>query len=132
MLKALLAGTAIALAMTSHSALAQDAPAQDISGDTNEAAANGEQDEEGLVEIVVTAQRREELAQRTGMAIDVLTGDEILTQGVSQATDLGKIVPSLNVQASGGASVSFFLRGVGNFTVNGYSDPALAFIYDGV
>ena len=28
--------------------------------------------------------------------------------------------------------MSFFLRGVGNFTVNGYSDPALAFNYDGV
>ena len=132
MLKALLAGTAMALAMTSQAALAQDVPVQDISGDTAEAPAAGGQEDGGLSEIVVTAQRREELAQRTGIAIDVLTGDEILTRGITQAADLGKIVPSLNVQSAGGASVSFFLRGVGNFTVNGYSDPALAFNYDGV
>lgn len=132
MLKAMLAGTAIAAAMTSPAALAQDAPVQDISGDTNEAPADSAADQNGLAEILVTAQRREEQAQRAGIAIDVVTGDEILTQGVSQATDLGKIVPSLNVQAAGGASVSFFLRGVGNFTVNGYSDPAIAFNYDGV
>lgn len=128
MIKTLLAGTALAL--VSQTAFAQDAPVQNVSDDSN--AVPGENAEGGLAEIIVTAQRRQETAQRTGIAIDVVTGDELVTQGVTQASDLGKLVPSLNVQAGGGASVSFFLRGVGNFTVNGYSDPAVAFNYDGV
>jgi iron complex outermembrane receptor protein len=132
MIKVLLAGSAMFLALSSQAAFAQDAVGQDTSTDSRGVAEPVDQANTGLAEIVVTAQRREELAQRTGIAIDVLTGGAITSQGVTQATDLGRIVPSLNVQAGGGASVSFFLRGVGNFTVNGYSDPALGFNYDGV
>lgn len=86
----------------------------------------------GLAEIVVTAQRREESAQRAGVAVDVVGGDSLIDAGISQPSDLGKIVPALNVQEAGGANKTFFLRGVGNFTVNGYSDPAIAVNYDGV
>jgi iron complex outermembrane receptor protein len=131
MIKVLLTGSALWLTMIGQTAWAQaderaDAP------NASAAPVGSENSPAGLAEIVVTAQRREELAQRTGIAIDVLTGGRIVSQGVTQATDLSRIVPSLNVQAGGGASVSFFLRGVGNFTVNGYSDPALGFNYDGV
>ncbi|WP_246543661.1 TonB-dependent receptor [Novosphingobium profundi] len=86
----------------------------------------------GLNEIVVTAQRKAESAQRAGVAIDVVGGDDLTRAGVSGAQDLGKMVPALNIQQNGGANAVFFLRGVGNFTVNGYSDPAIAFSYDGV
>ena len=86
----------------------------------------------GLADIVVTAQRRVESSQRAGIAIDVVGGAEVLSQGVTQPSDLNRIVPSLEVQDAGGANKTFFLRGVGNFTVNGYSDPAIAVNYDGV
>ena len=133
MRKAIWLGSAMALALSSQPALAQDVPVQDISGDTNEPPANAEPEaEEGLNVIVITAQRREESSQRAGIAIDVVTGDEVLTRGITQPSDLGTIVPALNVQSGGGGNNSFFLRGVGNFTVNGYSDPAIAFNYDGV
>ncbi|HEX8445961.1 MAG TPA: TonB-dependent receptor [Sphingomonas sp.] len=110
-------------------AAAQDTPV------ATPAAVQGQEDaatQGGLQEIVVTAQRREESLQRAGIAIDVVTGDELVSQGLSSTSDLGKLVPSLNVQGGGGANTIFFLRGVGNFTVNGYSDPAIAFNYDGV
>ncbi|MCW1986035.1 UNVERIFIED_ORG: iron complex outermembrane receptor protein [Sphingomonas sp. R1F5B] len=86
----------------------------------------------GIGDIVVTAQRKSESTQKAAIAIAVLNGDQLLQKGLSSATDLGKAVPALNVQAGGGPLTSFFVRGVGNFTVNGYSDPAVAFAYDGV
>ncbi len=86
----------------------------------------------GIADIVVTAERRTSSLQRTGTALSVVTGDALIQQGVTTAQDLGRLVPALNVQGGGGANAIFFLRGVGNFTVNGYSDPAIAFNYDGV
>lgn len=123
MRRILLTGTAIILSMQTGMTMAQTpAPA----GTTVPA------DIEGLVEIVVTAQRKQESLQRAGIAIDVVTADSLISSGVTSSTDLGKMVPALNVQQLGGANATFFLRGVGNFTVNGYSDPAIAFNYDGV
>ncbi len=85
-----------------------------------------------LEEIVVTAQRREESAQRAALAIDVITTDELNNAGVVNVSTLNATAPSLAVVKSGGPNTSFFIRGVGNFTQNGYSDPAIAFNIDGV
>ena len=52
--------------------------------------------------------------------------------GVSSAANLNAVAPSLSVTQGGGATTSFFVRGVGNFTNNAYSDPAVAFNYDGI
>jgi iron complex outermembrane recepter protein len=118
----LLAGSAICMSLYATSAAAQDASASGISAEP----------EQGLSDIIVTAQRKEESLQRAGIAIDVVKGEALTARGLTTAADLGKLVPSLNVQSGGGANTIFFLRGVGNFTVNGYSDPAIAFNYDGV
>ena len=48
------------------------------------------------------------------------------------AEDLSRLVPALNASSAGGSNTVFFLRGVGNFSVNAYSDSAIAFNYDGV
>lgn len=85
-----------------------------------------------LEEIIVTAQHKDESLQKAGLAIDVVQGGDITDAGISQATDLGKLFPSLDLQAGGGAAVSVFLRGVGNFTNTSYTDAAIAFSYDGV
>ena len=87
---------------------------------------------EGLVEIVVTAQRREESSQRAAVAIDVVSNATLENAGVVTATSLNAAVPSLYITRAGGANTSFFIRGVGNYTNNGYSDPAIAFNVDGV
>ncbi len=119
----LLAGTALTFTLLATPAFAQTA---------EPTAAADEADNGGLEEIVVTAQRKEESAQKAGIAISVVSPDAIIEQGITQATQLGQLVPSLQVQTGGGASSSLFIRGVGNFTVNGYSDPAVAVNYDGV
>ncbi len=80
-----------------------------------------------LSEIVVTAQRRSENLQKAAIAVDVVGGRDLIKNNITAPTDLGFLVPALT-PAPGG----FFLRGVGNFTVDAYADPAIAFNYDGV
>ncbi|MPS68199.1 MAG: TonB-dependent receptor [Novosphingobium sp.] len=128
MRQALLLGTALGFALVSSQAFAQEStPANSAQTTANDSEAPA-----GLNEIVVTAQRKAESAQRAGIAIDVVGGGDLIKSGLTQAAGLGQLVPALNVQQNGGANAVFFLRGVGNFTVNGYSDPAIAFNYDGV
>ncbi|MCW1986948.1 UNVERIFIED_ORG: iron complex outermembrane receptor protein [Sphingomonas sp. R1F5B] len=86
----------------------------------------------GLEEIVVTAQRKAESAQKAAIAISVVTAEALTKAGVNSAATLNSVAPSLTVAQGGGATTSYFVRGVGNFTNNAYSDPAVAFNYDGV
>lgn len=85
----------------------------------------------GLGEIIVTAQRKTENAQRAAIAIDVVGGADLIASGVNSSAQLGTLVPALNVQQIGQSSVAF-IRGVGNFSVAVASDPAVAFNLDGV
>ena len=55
-----------------------------------------------------------------------------MRENIVRAEDLSKAVPALVAANNGGANTTFFIRGVGNFTSNSYSDPSIAFNYDGV
>ncbi len=87
---------------------------------------------QGLADIVVTAQRRSESAQHAAIAIDVVSPAQLTGKGVMTASTLNAVAPALTVQQGGGANTTFFIRGVGNYTNNAYSDPAIAFNLDGV
>ncbi|MDG5496046.1 TonB-dependent receptor [Niveispirillum sp. BGYR6] len=69
----------------------------------------------GQVEdIIVTAQRRSESAQDVGVALSVLSGDELAKRGLSNVNQLQNQTPSLEVvPAFGGGQPQFRLRGVG-------------------
>jgi iron complex outermembrane receptor protein len=87
----------------------------------------------GLGEIIVTAQRVEESSQNAPIAIDVISPDDLTRQNVVRAEDLSRTSTALSATGStGGPTTVFFVRGVGNATVNAYSDPAISFNYDGV
>lgn len=86
----------------------------------------------GLSEIVVTAQRKTESAQKAAIPIDVISTASLKQAGVVTATTLNAAAPSLIVTKAGGANTSFYVRGVGNFTSNAYADPSIAFNVDGV
>jgi iron complex outermembrane receptor protein len=92
----------------------------------------GGSDEAGLQDIIVTAQRVQESSQRAPIALDVINPGELLRQNVIRAEDLSRNSPALSASGGGGPTTVFFVRGVGNATVNAYSDPAIAFNYDGV
>lgn len=94
--------------------------------------AEADDDQSGIGEIVVTAQKKEESLQDAAIAIDAVSGDDLLAQGVTNARDITKIVPSLTIGSGGGQNTSLFMRGVGNRTNNAYNDPAIAIAYDGV
>lgn len=123
-MKALLLGsTGLACALS----LGTSAMAQESAPAAKTAAAK-----DGLAEIVVTAQHRSESSQRAAVPLDVVSSTKLLNAGVTSSTALNAAVPSLYVSRGGGANTSYFIRGVGNFTNNGYTDPAIAFNVDGV
>ncbi len=88
--------------------------------------------ENGLGDIIVTAQRRSENLQRAAVAVAVVSSAAITERNVTTPAGLSQLVPAISIQPAGGTATTFFVRGVGNFAVNGYTDPAIAFNYDGV
>ena len=87
---------------------------------------------DALQEIIVTAQRRSEDVQRAALAIDVVSPQALGLAGATRATDIAGLVPALQISDSGNSEQSLYLRSVGTFTANAYSDPAVAFNVDGV
>jgi iron complex outermembrane receptor protein len=85
-----------------------------------------------LVEIVVTAQRRAESVQKTPIAIQVLSGEQLRNQAITSEEDLTKVVPGLAVWRQGGGMTSIYLRGVGSEVQNSFADLAVAQNIDGV
>ncbi|WP_174296326.1 TonB-dependent receptor [Sphingomonas bacterium] len=86
----------------------------------------------GLEDIVVTAQRRAENLQRAAIAVTAVSGDSLIRAGVTDSSQLTRLVPALQISNVSGPINAFYLRGVGNFVVNSLSDPAIAFNVDGV
>ena len=97
-----------------------------------EVTASGPVVTEGLQEIVVTAQRREENLQHAAVAVTALTGDQLQGSGTLHQQDLTQLVPALQVATAAGPYPLFYLRGVGNFNGNAFSDSAVAVNVDGI
>ncbi len=137
--------SATALAIVAAPVRAQAAPAapqvdptaqatpltQDSTASADAASANATPGQDGLDEIIVTAQRRSENLQRAAVAVSVVQGADLVAAGITDPGRLGELAPALTVQPSSTGNL-IFLRGVGNFTLTPNSDPAIAFNYDGV
>lgn len=98
----------------------QDQTAAEAQGATNQ----------GVADIVVTAQRREENLQRTALAVSAVSGEALVKANVTDVTQLTKLVPSLIVQPATGTSVGFFLRGVGSLVGNAFTENPVAFNFN--
>ncbi len=85
-----------------------------------------------LEEVMVTAQRRQESVQDAAIAVDVVTAETIVRNGITSTEDLSRYSPGLTVTNGGGASSQLYMRGVGNRTTSAYIDPAIVVSYDGV
>ncbi|MBU2418907.1 MAG: TonB-dependent receptor [Alphaproteobacteria bacterium] len=67
-----------------------------------------------LEEVIVTAQRREQAAQDVGIALSVLSGEELTKLGITNVNQLQNATPNLEIEpAFGGGAAQFRLRGVG-------------------
>ncbi|AUW57788.1 TonB-dependent receptor [Sphingobium sp. SCG-1] len=118
-----LAGTAILF--TSNIAFAQTGPSE------APASTPADQSTTGLEDIIVTAQRKVETAQKAALPVSVVSGSDLSDSGITASNRLSQAVPALTLVRIGAQSAAF-IRGVGNFSVTSQSDPAVAFNYDGV
>ncbi len=94
--------------------------------------ASTQEENAGLSDIIVTAQRREENLQKAAIAVSAVSPDQLARGGVTDPTQLTNLVPSLQIAKAAGPYALFYLRGVGNFNANALSDSAIAFNLDGV
>lgn len=119
LLRATLLATAGLSAMAAHGACAQTA---------EPAAAPAAVVEE----VVVTAQRRSENLQKAAVAVSAVGEKQLVAASVTETQGLSRLVPSLQVQPSGGGSANFYLRGVGTLQSNAFAENAVAFNFAGV
>ena len=99
--------------------------------------AEGEQTTNGVQDIVVTAQRREESLQRTPVAVTALTAQELRTQNITTVADIARVAPNLTISSySYNAPTNtipiIYIRGVGQQDPAIYSDPGVPVYVDGV
>ncbi len=115
--KGITAVSLIALTVTSFPAFAQEA--SDDSSDS--------------VEIIVTAQKREENLQEIPLAVSVIGGEQIANNGGITLENAQYLVPSLNFRKSGTSlNQALFLRGVGTINFSIAAEPSVAAVLDGV
>jgi iron complex outermembrane recepter protein len=84
-----------------------------------------------IEEVVVTARRREETAQQTPLSMQVLTPADVEQAGITQSGALNAAVPGMQVGTQGGIS-QIFIRGIGDYSANGFAQTGVAFNVDGV
>ncbi len=89
---------------------------------------------DGLEEIVVTAQRREQSLQEVPMAISAFTGEDLAALQADNLDSLQGAVPNLNLVRGRGSnsSVNIFIRGVGQPDALQTFDPAVGVYLDDV
>lgn len=85
----------------------------------------------GQEEVIVTAQHRRENVQKSSVSIEVLSAKTLQNAGVSQATDLPRIAPGVQI-TQGGTALQIYIRGAGDFSTTAFSNSAVAQNFDGV
>jgi iron complex outermembrane recepter protein len=86
----------------------------------------------GLEEVVVTAQRREENLQKAAIAVSAVSGNALTQAGVTEAADLTRLVPSIQIAPAAASFSQIYLRGVGTFGSNAFAEQGVAFNLDGI
>lgn len=94
-------------------------------------APTAESDGEGLIEIVVVAQRRAEPLQDVPISITAVTAEDMQVAGVSSTISLQNAVPGLSMSVQQ-TSISPFIRGIGNRNTSPGDESAAALYVDGV
>ncbi len=86
---------------------------------------------QGLEEIVVTAQRREQSLQDVPISVTAVTGEAFAEAGFSDVEDMASFVPNL-IMRDGFVGQSIVVRGIGTSTLNEAFEQAVATFADGV
>lgn len=106
-----------ALAMGISLAVAAPAAAQSTGGGAAASDAG-----EGIGDIVVTAQRREQSLQKVPIAVSAIAGEALRDMGLTRSTDIVRLTPGVSISSSSaGESAQYTMRGV---TQNDYAEIA--------
>lgn len=92
-------------------------------------------DESSLAEVIVTAQFREENLQDAPIAITAVSGDQLESQGLTNVSDLGLVIPNANIRPQGSFSGPTPLIGMRGVMTTDYiytSDPGVGIYIDDV
>ncbi|RYE03505.1 MAG: hypothetical protein EOP61_04370 [Sphingomonadales bacterium] len=119
-------------AMLASAGWSSAAYAQDATQPAPAAAHAEDQEDAGLGEIVVTAQRQSEDLQKAALSVSAVSGDELIDSGISSVQQLSAMAPALQISAATGAYTWFALRGVSNTGANAFADPAVAVNLDSI
>jgi iron complex outermembrane receptor protein len=89
---------------------------------------------QGIADIIVTAQRREESLQKTPISVAALTSDAIEARGITNVNDLQAEIPNLQLtpHPNSATTARIFIRGVGNLDDQITQDPSVAIYVDGI
>lgn len=113
--------------------LAGPALADEAQNNTADAALRSEFRSRLLIEeVVVRAQRREENVLDVPIAVTALSGEQLKTLGVSDARELGGVIPGLVVSEGGQGAPVYTLRGVGFTDSSYFATPTTAVYLDEV
>lgn len=115
-----IAAGALALALAAAPAMAQDVSTSAAKAD----------DAAGTGDIVVTAQKREQKLQDIGIAVSVLSKDELDHHSINNATDVVSAIPNLKYNAYSSSQVVFNMRGVSQNDYGDQQEPPVAVYQD--
>ncbi|MBN8831627.1 MAG: TonB-dependent receptor [Sphingomonadales bacterium] len=123
--------SALVVALAGGSAFAQTAPAAAVQSVASA------QDEVGVDDIVVTAQRREERLQDTPISLVAISGEGLADRGVTNIKTVTNFMPNVeltntNRPTAGGSAYAAWIRGVGTGDYAFPTDPGVGLYVDGV
>ena len=121
-------GLALSLVSVPASWAQQAAPASAVVGTSGDRAATKSN---GIEEVVVTAQRRRESAQKAALTVQVISSKALQNSGITSPLQLATVAPSVQI-ASSGPSSTVYIRGVGGYSSTAGTSPAVPYYIDGV
>src|SRR5687768_7928267 len=124
-------------ALAAAAALSAAPAAAQATGDTDTPATDAEQaaSQQGVGEIVVTAQRRSENLQDVPLSVATIDDETLaaISSGGADVRALSGRVPSLNIESSfGRAFPRFYIRGLGNTDFDLNASQPVSLVYDDV
>lgn len=120
----------IHIALLAGSAFALPAMAQSQEPAPQAADATGPTGQTGIADIVVTANRVQTSAQKTAVAINVYSGADLVSRGISNVTALTASDPSINITTTTDGSY-LAIRGVASTDTTQVGDPSVPIARDG-
>jgi outer membrane receptor protein involved in Fe transport len=91
--------------------------------------ASGSATDTGLSEITITAQRYEATIQDTPISISALSGDELISSGITSVEDITRTIPGLSMRSAGPGQSEYDARGIAS---NGGASATVGFYLDEV